>query len=504
MHIHLARDLRRCATPLAGALLAAACGGGGGGGSAPEPPPVKATAQLVQVSSTSTLPSACGLAVGSALDAYTPDSAVQPQAAADPATATDVFGVWEQDRWNAIGARAINFSASTDGGTTWGAIAPLPFSACGGGGGAAFDRASDPSISVGKGGIVLASALGMSAAGYLASGGSSAVLASRSLDGGHTWQGKQTLILDTGSSTGPWYFNDRDAIAADPAGPDVYVVWDRLTSASATASSPTWMSHSGDSGATWDAARIIYDPGAGPGSQTFNNQPLVLPDGSVVVVFSLFGNFATQLAAIRSTDHGTTWPASGSATVVASLQPAGAKNPISGGPLIRDSSFMAQTAVDPASGTLAAAWEDGRFSGGAHEGIVLSLSSDKGATWSAPVQVNTVKGVDAFDPAVHFGSGGRIAITYYDFRDYVAGSTVLLTSLWLLESTNGGASWTETRLGGPFDLNKAPPADLQAGSTGNALFLGDQQGLAWNGSGWMGLNAETTAQGSRVFAGRLP
>jgi hypothetical protein len=502
--------LRTSFTPLAlralaapGIALLASCGGGSGGTSnAPAPAP--ASAQRVQVSTTSSLAAGCGSAIGSALDAFTPNSAVQPQVAADPAAGATLYTVWEQDRWNAIGTRAIDFAASTNGGATWGAIAALPFSACGGGAGAGFDRASDPSITVGKGGIVLASALALSAANYLASGGTSAVMVSRSLDGGASWQAAVPVILDTGSGTGPWYFNDRDAIAADPNGPDVYIVWDRLTSASATASSPTWLAHSGDSGATWDAARLIYDPGAAPASQTFNNQPLVLPDGSVLVVFSVISGFATELAAIRSTDHGASWPASGAATVVASLQPVGAHNPISGGPPIRDSAFMAQTAVDPAAGTVAAVWQDGRFSSGARDGIVLSLSADKGTTWTAPVQVNTVKTAAAFDPAVHFGSGGRIAVTYYDFRDYVTGSAVLSTSLWLVQSSDGGQSWTETRLGGPFDLNQAPPADLQAGSTGNALFLGDQQGLSWTGTDWVGLNAVTTGQGSRIFAERLP
>ncbi len=484
------------------ALVAASCGGGGSSGTAGSAAPPAAAAQVTAVSATSALPSGCGTAVGSSLDAYTPNSAVQPQIAAGPAVATNLYGVWEQDRWNAIGTRAINFSASADGGATWGAIAALPFSACGGT--AAYDRASDPSIAVGQGGIILASALGMSAANYLASGGTSAVLASRSLDGGRTWQAVQAVLQDTNPGAAPWYFNDRDAIAADPAGPDVYIVWDRLTSNSGAASSPTWLAHSPNGGASWDAARMIYDPGANPSGQTFNNQPLVLPDHSVVIVFSLYAGFNAQLAAVRSANRGATWPASGTATVIATLQPVGAQNPIAGGPPIRDSAFMAQTAVDPVAGTVAAVWQDGRFSNGARDGILLSRSTDKGASWTAPVQVNTARSVAAFDPAVHFGSGGRIAVTYYDFRDYVAGSNTLSTSLWLLESTDGGLSWNETRLGGPFDLNKAPPADRQAGSTGNALFLGDQQGLAWNGTAWVALNAVTSAQGSKVVAGRLP
>ena len=488
----------------AAVALATACGGGGGSGSAPTPtPPAPST---TQVSAASTLSSNCGLAVANTAasppEAYTLNSAVQPQLAANPANPQTLYGLFEQDRWDAIGTRAISFSSSSNGGVTWGAISALPFSVCGGGSGpgVAYDRASDPSIAVGQGGTVFASALAFSAAGFLAAGGKTAVLVSRSTDGGATWQAPTVAISGVGTVAGPNTFNDRDAIAADPNGPDVYLVWDQLNSVT-TASVPTYLAHSGDSGATWSTASIIYLPSSG---QTFNNQPSVLPNGHVVNVFTVVGGFsAQQLLAIRSTDHGATWlPSAG--VVIAPLAPVGTANPIAGGAPIRDSFLMAQTAVDPVNGTLAAVWQDGTPSGGARDGIVMSLSHDEGATWSAPVQVNTVPAVAAFDPTVHFGSNGRIAVTYYDFRDYVSGSTTLSTSLWLRESADGGVTWTEKRLYGPFDLNSAARADQSAGSTGNALFLGDQQGLAWTGVAWAALFAATNAQGPQVFGGVLP
>ncbi|SPE28078.1 putative BNR repeat-like domain protein [Burkholderiales bacterium] len=483
----------RATALLASALLDAACGGS----SSSSAPAVRAS--LTQVSFASALSASCGTAPGIAGAAFTPNSAVQPQLAAGPAV--QLFGLWEQDRWNAVGARAIEFARSADGGSSWSSGQPLPFSACGAsaGVGAGYDRASDPSISVTSGGgssLILASALAFSAGGYLGSGGTSAVLVTRSLDGGSTWQAPVAVIADTGSGSGsgPFYFNDRDAIAADPNSGHVYLVWDRLSS-DPTAAMPTWMAHSADDGLTWDPARIIYDPGAG--NQTFNNQPLVLADGSVVDIFTQPNGFFGQLMAIRSTDHGATWPATGAAVVIANMTPVGTQNPISGG-------HMAQTAVDATSAKLAAVWQESSFSGGARDGIALSLSADGGATWSAPVQVNTAPAVAAFDPSVHFGSAGRIAVTYYDFRDYVAGSSILSTSLWLRESADGGKSWTETRLYGPFNLNTAPPADQQSGSTGNALFLGDQQALAWNGAAWSALFSGTDAQGAQVFCAIAP
>jgi hypothetical protein len=490
---------------LLAATLLAGCGGGLGG-AGPGNTSMVVAARLV--SSADPLGAGCGLAMGSASDAYTPGSAVQPQlavGAAGPALAA----VWEQDRWNAIGSRAIAFSQATGATQPWSAPVALPFSACGAtvGAGAGYDRASDPSVTIGHtaGGtpVIVASALAFSAANYLAAGGQSGVLVTRSLDGGQSWQAPWSAIADVGAAGAPVYFNDRDAIAADPNSSNVYLVWDRISS-DLSASMPTWLAHSGDGGASWDAARVIYDPGTA--GQTFNNQPQVLPDQSVVIIFTLVaGGFGPQqLAAIRSTDHGATWPASGAASPIATMTPVGTANPIAGGPPVRDSAGMAQTAVDPVSGTLAAVWQESSFSGGQRDGIALSLSTDQAASWSAPIQVNAVPGVAAFNPSVRFGADGRIGVTYYDFRGYVAGSGVLSTQVWLRQSSDGGLHWTEARLDGPFDLNRAPPADQQAGNTGRALFLGDQQGLGWTGSDWAALFAAADAPGARIHSAIAP
>jgi hypothetical protein len=481
---------------LLAAILAVSCGGSGGGSGASSAPPA---ATSVQVSTTGSLSSACGLATGITGARFTSNSAVQPQLGVNPGGALQLLGVWEQDRWNAIGTRAINVAITSDGGSTWSAPTTLPFSQCGAasGVGAAYDRASDPSIALAPGGIAIATALAFSAANYLGAGGLSAVLVSRSTDGGSTWSAAQALLADSNGGTGTYYFNDRDMVATDPNGNDVYVVWDRIAS-DTTVSEPTWLAHSADAGATWDAARVIYDPGAG--NQTFNNQARVLPDGGVVDIFTVPNGFNGQLYAIRSTDHGTTWPVTGAATLIANMEPVGTSNPISGGPPIRDSMYMAQTAVDSTSGKLAAVWQESSFTGGARDGIALSISSNSGATWSTPVQVNTDGGVAAFDPSVAFGANGRIAVTYYDFRDYQAGASVLATSVWLRQSADGGTTWTETRIFGPFNLNLAPPADQLSGTVGNALFLGDQQGLSWNGTSWVALFAATNASGARVFS----
>ena len=63
-------------------------------------------------------------------------------------------------------------------------------------------------------------------------------------------------------------------------------------------------------------------------------------------------------------------------------------------------------------------------------------------------------------PTVRVASNGTVAVQHYDFRfDNPATTPPLTTDTWLLRSTNGGASWTEERIGTmSFDMTTAPDA----------------------------------------------
>ena len=60
---------------------------------------------------------------------------------------------------------------------------------------------------------------------------------------------------------------------------------------------------------------------------------------------------------------------------------------------------------------------------------------------------------------------GEIGLTYYDFRGESASGTSSV-SVWLSRSSDGGATWTETQIDGPFNLSLAPLVQGQR-------FLGD-------------------------------
>jgi hypothetical protein len=164
---------------------------------------------------------------------------------------------------------------------------------------------------------------------------------------------------------------------------------------------------------------------------------------------------------------------------------------------VRAGEILGTFAANPVDGTLYAAWQDSRFTGGTHDAIVLARSTDGGNTWSAPVRVNADAAVPAFTPTLAVLPSGLVGVLYYDFRQ--AGTpSYRPTDLWLAVSRDG-AAWRETRLAGNFDLLDAPNA--------NGLFVGDYQGLSGDGSTFVALYARTnsgdTSNRTDVFADRV-
>ena len=139
-----------------------------------------------------------------------------------------------------------------------------------------------------------------------------------------------------------------------------------------------------------DLGRRAADLRPGPArSQTIGNVIAVLPNGTVVNVFTRIDSPANapssaSLNVLVSADKGGSW--SGPFRIADALA-VGARDPDTGAP-IRDGANLPQVAVAP-NGHLWVAWQDARFSGGAHDGVALARSTDGGQTWSAPVQVNS-------------------------------------------------------------------------------------------------------------------
>jgi hypothetical protein len=481
------RNQARAATVSAVLTTLAACGGSDGNLGPADGPPAYTSVPLLKVSQPNTLAPNCdGVTAEGTLF---PGTAIEPQIAVGPVGSSNVIAVWQQNRWSTGGSQAIGVASSLDGGNSWSLSNAPFFSRCAGGNSSNagnYARASNPWVSFAPSGVAYALALAFTG-DVLASGSSSAMLVAQSLDGGANWTLPVALIQD-----GPDFFNDKGSITADPTNSNfVYAVWDRLTTQN---TGPSYFTLTANAGSTWAVPRAIYDPGTN--SQTINNIIVVTPNDTLVDLFNEIdtaadGTASSHLKAITSTDNGSTWSAQ--PVSIADMLGVGTTDPNGGA--VRDSVLLFTVALGP-TGIIYVAWQDARFSSGDHDGIALSFSSDNGATWSTPVEVNGDTAVQAFTPTLNVSVAGVIGVSYYDLRNAHYLKTELLADAWITTSVSA-STFTETHLSGPFDLQVAP-------DTTEGYFLGDYQALINNGQVFQPLYAQpnqgTTVSTDVVFA----
>ena len=207
---------------------------------------------------------------------------------------------------------------------------------------------------------------------------------------------------------------------------------------------------------------------------------------------------SADVQVIRSTDKGETW--SKRATTVAPVHEIGESDPepiqcrpfITGNPpctIVRSDGVIIDLAVDTSSptapdshpGRLYVAWQDHQDNPRGDDLILLSYSDNGGQSWTGPIKVNGTPSDaftdQAFEPTVHVNDQGVVAVSYYDFRNdrpNAEDRNQLITNHWIAHSHDGGATWTDTQVDGPFDLHETPYA--------RGYFVGDYQGVDSQGS----------------------
>ena len=281
-------------------------------------------------------------------------------------------------------------------------------------------------------------------------GGAHGLMAGSSMDGGKHWTivplvfsvcagGNNTNNADYARASDPWVSISPDGVA--------YATSISFTDATPTTtpSSSVLVSRSTDGGVTWGTATtLILD-----GSSSFNDKESITADphdsNFVYDVWDRLTGCAGPAYYSRTTDGGTTW-----ASAQALYDP-GLGNQTIGNEV-----------VGLSGGTIADVFEeiDNTCSNAATATIRVVLSSDHGATWSAPITVAQNLSVGTSDPdtgnpvrtgaglpQMTAGPGNELVVVWQDARFNGGQWDGILAS----RSLDGGHTWST-----PAEINAVP------------------------------------------------
>ena len=385
------------------------------------------------------------------------DTQVEPDIAVDPNDSSVLTATFQQGRFQDGGSGDPGFATSHDGGETWtdGNLPNLTVAV-----GGPFERASDPVVAFGPDGAVYIQTLGINFSDCR-----SAVVVQRSDDGGLTFGDPLTIQDDNDCNI----LNDKNWLTVDtfpdsPHNGRIYAAWDVFTvddSSPLGSVSPIVLRYSDDRGETWSELISVSED---PQSSGIGALPLVRPDGDLTVVWDHFGVDFDEMVSQTSDDGGLTFS---SPLFIGDCS-------CSSPPDMRTGALPSAT-VDPVTGYLYASWQSTQFRHDGLNDIVLSRSTDGGASWGQLKRVNPDSpraNTDHFTPDVA-AYGGTVHVNYYS-RDLRHGQYSRFVEQRYQSSSDDDLTFSKPiRLGPPSSLGFAATVFFNG-----TKFLGDYIGNA--------------------------
>lgn len=269
-------------------------------------------------------------------------------------------------------------------------------------------------------------------------------------------------------------FNDKPSIRIDnsngsPFVGQTYIAYTRFYDNFAR--SETLFQRSLDQGLTWSTPILLSNQV--PGIAVFGSSVAIGPLGEVYVGWMQYSPGTPQFLLRRSDDGGVTFgPIMTVSTVSLVTNPLPV--PTFGFRVLTIAFLAVDLSPFGAEGAIYAAWQDNRNGNSAH--IFLSRSTNKGQSWSTPIQVDdSPAGTQNFLPAIHVSrDNGAVKLIYYTNR-----LSSSLLDVFIAESNNAGISFNPNRR--LTDVSFNPNADTSLGNPTPSI--GDYNDLTINASG---------------------
>jgi hypothetical protein len=275
---------------------------------------------------------------------------------------------------------------------------------------------------------------------------------------GINWQGLTPITFNTRRDFDDKYYLAIDRSATSTAN-RIYVSWDRNSGNNQI----LLIASSSDGGHTWTAPIKVND-GTSKFERVIGAYPAV--NQTTGVVYDSWHDYAKNIIFVdRSLNGGATW----GTDVAAATTHAGFGADIGcvGG---RSQGPAHALKVGP-SGALYLVYADPVQGRGFD--VLLTKSTNGGASWSAPLRLNDDAGAaDQFHPTLSVEAGGtpgapadKVTVSFYDRRDDPANCAA---HVYATQSANGGATWSAnvklTTASSNFDGNPNGPGDYSSSS----------------------------------------